>query len=171
MADTTTRTTTGRRSPTPAELAVWRSYIETAEAVRRTLGSDFQTTSGISPGDYGVLLALSEAPDHRLRSSELADVVGWERSRLSHHLRRMEERDLIARRSVDGDSRGAAVELTDTGASTFRRSSASHLRLVREVFVDAFTPEQLDAARVVTDALRQHLDARQVPAAPAVDDC
>lgn len=152
-----------RRSPTASELAIWREYVETSEAVRRTLGSDFQSTSGISPGDYGVMLSLSEAPEHRRRSSDLADLVGWERSRLSHHLRRMEERGLVTRSRDGSDNRGAWIALTEEGASTFRSSSAAHLRLVREVFIDAFTPEQLEAACIVTGALRHHLDSRRVP--------
>ncbi|SDO29882.1 DNA-binding transcriptional regulator, MarR family [Microbacterium sp. ru370.1] len=155
-----------RRSPNQDELTVWRDYVETSEAVKRSLAADFQATSGITPGDYGVLLALSEAPDRRLRSSELADVVGWERSRLSHHLRRMEERGLLARQRVDGDARGAAVELTADGAALFRKSSASHLRVVREVFIDAFTPEQLEAMHTATTALRQHLQGRSGSGCP-----
>jgi DNA-binding MarR family transcriptional regulator len=148
-----------RRSPNAAELAVWRTYIETAEEVRRSLASAFQETSGISPGDYSVMLALSEAPEKTLRSSDLAAVVGWERSRLSHHLRRMEERGLVLRGSVGGDARGAAVSLTTAGARTFRSSSAAHLRLVREVFVDAFTAEQLQHLHELTTTLRSHLDS------------
>jgi len=151
-----------KRSPNAAELAIWRDYVETSERVRRTLSTAFQETSGISPGDYSVMLALSEAPEKTLRSSDLAEVVGWERSRLSHHLRRMEERLLVLRSPVDGDARGAAVVLTDTGAQVFRRSSAPHLRLVRDVFIDAFTPEQLDFMRTITGALREHLDSVDV---------
>ncbi|MHA7287720.1 MarR family winged helix-turn-helix transcriptional regulator [Arthrobacter sp. MDT3-44] len=149
-----------KRSPTRDELAVWRDYIETSEAVKRALTADFQATSGMSPGDYGVMLALSEAPDRALRSSDLAETIGWERSRLSHHLRRMEDRQLITRHKVDGDSRGATITLTDAGADLFRRSSPSHLRVVREVFIDAFTPDQLDAMRTAVQALRTHLQNR-----------
>jgi DNA-binding MarR family transcriptional regulator len=148
-----------RRSPTASELSAWREYVETSEEVRRTLTAAFQETSGISPGDYAVMLALSEAPDRSLRSSDLAGVVGWERSRLSHHLRRMEERGLVARGPVGGDARGAAIELTDAGSQTFRSSSASHLRLVRAVFIDAFTPQQLETMRSLTTALHRHLDS------------
>ncbi|NQX26574.1 winged helix-turn-helix transcriptional regulator [Microbacteriaceae bacterium VKM Ac-2854] len=148
----------GRRSPNASELAIWREYVETSEQVRRTLSVSFQEMSGISPGDYSVMLALSEAPEKVLRSSDLATVVGWERSRLSHHLRRMQERGLVHRGPVGGDARGAAIELTEGGARIFRSSSAAHLRLVREVFVDAFTAEQLDAMRTLTTALRSHLD-------------
>jgi DNA-binding MarR family transcriptional regulator len=159
--------TPARRSPTADELAIWRDYLETSEAVRRMLAAGLQTSSGISPGDYSVMLALSEAPDRELRSSALADLCGWERSRLSHHLRRMEDRALVARRQADDDARSAIVVLTDAGARIFRSSSAAHLRLVREVFVDAFTPEQLEGVRTTTAALRRHVDERAAAAAPA----
>ncbi|PZE37789.1 MarR family winged helix-turn-helix transcriptional regulator [Curtobacterium sp. MCPF17_031] len=149
----------GKRSMRASELAVWRDYVETADRVKRTLAAAFQETSGISPGDYSVMLALSEAPDRTLRSSDLAVVVGWERSRLSHHLRRMEARQLVLRAAVGGDARGAAITLSPTGAGVFRSSSAAHLRVVRDVFVDAFTAEQLEDMRVLTAALHRHLDA------------
>jgi DNA-binding MarR family transcriptional regulator len=145
-----TQQRTGRRSPDANELTIWREYIETSEAVRRRLSTAFHEDSGISPGDYSVMLALSEAPDRTLRSSELADTVGWERSRLSHHLRRMQERQLVSRSAVGGDARGAAVQLTEVGAHTFRSSSAAHLRLVRTVFVDAFSTDELESLRRLT---------------------
>ncbi|WP_229995265.1 MULTISPECIES: MarR family winged helix-turn-helix transcriptional regulator [unclassified Arthrobacter] len=147
-----------RRSLTPDELAVWREYVETAEAIRQALATGLQATSGVSPGDYAVLLALSESEGHRLRSSTLAAGVGWERSRLSHHLGRMESRGLIRRRKSGNDSRGAEVELTDDGARTFRASSAPHLRLVRRFFIEALTPEDLEAVGKVAKSLRRHLN-------------
>jgi DNA-binding MarR family transcriptional regulator len=147
----------GRTLPTSEQLRVWRKFIETAEALRTRLSSRLQTESALSPGDYGVLLALSEADAHRLRSSELAVLVGWERSRLSHHLGRMERRGLIGREDCATDSRGAEVVLTTAGADAFRAASIPHLRAVRELFVDALTPEQLDAAGDVAAALSAHL--------------
>jgi DNA-binding MarR family transcriptional regulator len=155
-----------RRSPDGAELAVWREYIETSDDVRRTLAAAMQETSGLSSGDHAVLLALSEAVGRALRSSELAAAIGWERSRLSHHLRRMEHRGLVHRQPVGDDARGAAVELTEDGVRAFRAASAAHLRLVREVFVDAFTPEQLETMRTLTGTLRTHLQARSATADP-----
>lgn len=147
-----------RQSPTAAELAVWRDYVETAEVLRQALSTGLQATSGVSPGDYAVLLTLSEADDHRLRSSVLALQIGWERSRLSHHIGRMESRGLIRRHRSGNDSRGAEIELTDEGARIFRSSSAPHLRLVHQLFIEALTPEELEAAGVVATSLRRHLN-------------
>ena len=149
--------TTTRRLPTRDELRIWRDYIETADALRAVLGARLQSDSGLSSGDYTVLLALSEADANRLRSSALAAQIGWERSRLSHHLGRMERRGLIAREDCPTDNRGAEIVLTAAGADVFRDSNGPHLRAIREVFVDALTPEQIVAAGELASALRTHL--------------
>ena len=147
----------GRRSPTADELGIWREYVETSEDIRQAMAAGLQATSGVSPGDYAVLLALNEADEHRLRSSALAEGIGWERSRLSHHLGRMESRGLICRKKSGHDSRGAVVELTDEGARIFRASSAPHLRLIRQLFIEALTPDDLEDLGRIVGKLRQHL--------------
>jgi DNA-binding MarR family transcriptional regulator len=152
-----TRTTRRRVLPTTEELRIWRGFIETTEAVRAELGARLQAECGLSPGDYAVLLALSEAEGQRLRSSQLADDIGWERSRLSHHLGRMEKRGLIRREECRTDNRGAEVVLTTEGATAFRGATVPHLTAVRELFVDALTPEQVAAAGEIAAALRAKL--------------
>jgi len=141
------------------ELRVWRDFVETGDHLRSLLASRLQSESDLSTGDYAVLLALSEASGKRLRSSELAAHIDWERSRLSHHLGRMESRALIAREKCADDSRGSEVVLTEGGASQFRRASAPHLRAVQELFLDALTPELIGQVDELNRALRDHLDA------------
>lgn len=147
----------GHRRLTAEELRIWREYVETGEELRSRLAGRMQRESSLSPGDYQVLLALSEASGRRLRSSDLASTIGWERSRLSHHLGRMERRGLIRREECAEDSRGAEVVLSDAGANAFRRGSVPHLHAVRELFIDAFTPEQLAQLETLTGSLREHL--------------
>lgn len=146
-----------RRLPTKEQLGVWRNYIETAEDLRSLLASRMQAESSLSLGDYQVLLALAEHEGDNLRSSELAGKVGWERSRLSHHLGRMEKRGLIRREECAHDNRGAHVVLTDTGNQAFRAGSRPHLQAVQELFVAALSPEQLTQLDRITAALRARL--------------
>jgi DNA-binding MarR family transcriptional regulator len=146
-----------RRSPDSAQLRAWRSYVETSERVRSVVGSRLLEESGLSSADYSVLLALFDHDEQRMRSSQLAETIGWERSRLSHHLARMERRGLVGRAPSADDSRGAEVLLTEHGRTEFRAASASHLHAVREVFVDALTPAQLDALGSASEALAAHL--------------
>lgn len=146
-----------RHMPTAHELRIWRDFIETVGVLRAQLGSRLQSESSISTGDYQVLLALNEAKDWTLRASALADVIAWERSRLSHHLGRMEKRGLVARNKCPDDGHGVEVTMTDAGRETYRTASYPHLADIRELFVDAITPEQLDHTAELTAALRRHL--------------
>ena len=146
-----------RRRMDAEQLRTWRDYVETAEALASRLSSRLQSESGSSPGDCKVLLALREADGRRLRSSRLAEVVGWERSRLSHHLGRMERRGLVRRQASAEDPRGAEVVLTEDGADAFRRSSVPHLQAVEELFLAAYSPAELADVQRLTLVLRRHL--------------
>jgi DNA-binding MarR family transcriptional regulator len=146
-----------RRRLTARELATWRALVDTTAELRRILGAHLLQDSGLSPADYQVLLALGEADGKRLRSSELAAAIDWERSRLSHHLARMQRRGLIRRDDCATDSRGAEVSLTDEGASMFRGATAPHARAIKKHFADALTPEQFAALADVLQALQNHL--------------
>jgi DNA-binding MarR family transcriptional regulator len=146
-----------RTRMTSADLAVWRSLIDTTAELSRRLGAQLQRDSNLSPADYQVLLALSEANGRRLRSSELAEMIDWERSRLSHHLARMERRALIRRDECATDSRGAEVSLTAEGAEIFRGATLPHLRAIKSLFADALTPEQFQALAGILRSLHAHL--------------
>ncbi|GAB4058199.1 MarR family winged helix-turn-helix transcriptional regulator [Catellatospora paridis] len=159
MTHDTPRPRRARQLPTTEELRIWRDFIETADTLRSELTARLQSESSLSSGDYAVLLALNEAEGHRMRSSELAAHIDWERSRLSHHLGRMERRDLIRREECAADSRGAEIVLTPTGLQSFRQATVPHLRAVRELFVDALTHEQLIAAGDLAATLRARLSA------------
>ena len=139
------------------ELRVWRDFVETGDHLRALLASRLQSESDLSTGDYAVLLALSESSGRRMRSSELAAHIDWERSRLSHHLGRMESRGLIAREKCLDDSRGSEIVLTTTGASQFRSASAPHFRAIQELFLDALDPSLIEKVDEVTKALKEHL--------------
>ena len=149
-----------RQLPTKPELATWRAFTETTERLRSLLAARLQADTGLSPADYAVLLALHDADDNRLRSSRLAENVGWERSRLSHHLGRMEQRGLIDRQECSTDSRGAEIVLTAAGRDAFGGATVPHLRAIRELFVDALTPDQLNAVHDITVALQDQLAPR-----------
>jgi DNA-binding MarR family transcriptional regulator len=148
-----------RRRMSSDELAVWRSLVDTTDELRRLLSAQLAEDSQLSTGDYAVLLALSEAADRRLRSSELAATMDWERSRLSHHLGRMEKRGLIAREDCATDSRGAEVLMTDEGATAFRRATTPHTRAIKQHFADALSPAQFDALADVLRSINDHLIA------------
>jgi DNA-binding MarR family transcriptional regulator len=154
MAQVARSQQTVRRSPTAAELHAFRTFIEVTDELRSAFAARMQSESGVSSGDYAVLLALAEAKDRRMRSSDLAAQIGWERSRLSHHLGRMERRELIRREECLTDNRGAEIALAPAGARAYRQANVPHLHAIRELFIDVLTPEQLAAAQEIAEVLR-----------------
>jgi DNA-binding MarR family transcriptional regulator len=145
-----------RQRMTTRQLAVWRSLMDTTTELRRVLGAQLHQESDLSSADYQVLLALHEADGRRLRSSALAASIDWERSRLSHHLQRMERRALIRRDDCATDNRGAEISFTPDGADLFRRATAPHMRAVKKHFADALTLEQFEALAGILQSLRNH---------------
>jgi DNA-binding MarR family transcriptional regulator len=140
------------------EIIAWRGLLDVSGKLRRRLSQVFQDTAELSEGDFAVLVALTEAENRALRSSELADAIHWERSRLSHHLGRMQRRGLIHREPHPADSRGAVVELTGAGRKALSRAMGPHFRALKELFVDGLTGKQMRDLAKAMSALERHLD-------------
>lgn len=119
-----------------AEQHAWRSYLELQRRLGRRLARQLQQDSGLSEADFEVLVELSEAPGGRRRSFELCESMQWEKSRLSHHLTRMEKRGLVAREECRTDARGADVVLTRQGRRTIEQAAPLHVAEVRAAFID-----------------------------------
>lgn len=135
------------------EQRAWRGLLGMSARLDSQLGRALQQRSGLSHADYAVLVALSESPEGRLRAFELVGALEWEKSRLSHQLRRMEERALVARQDCPTDRRGAFVVLTPEGRSAIEAAAPSHVADVRRWFLDALSPAQLDALAEISEAV------------------
>lgn len=121
------------------------------------IARDLNADSGLSAPDYDVLSNLSEAEGHRLRVTELAARLQWSKSRLSHHLSRMEQRGLVSREDCSSDARGAVIVLSAEGLRTMEAAAPGHVDSVRRHFIDVLTPEQLEALRTISDTVVDHL--------------
>jgi DNA-binding MarR family transcriptional regulator len=139
------------------EQAAWRGLLRMQVQLHQRLSRALQREAGMSEADYGVLVELSEAPEERLRIFELGSYLQWEKSRLSHHLRRMEERGLVERQECESDRRGAFVVLTEHGRVAIQDAAPKHVAEVRRAFIDALTPRQLDQLQEITTEVLAHL--------------
>ncbi|MGD9704410.1 MAG: MarR family winged helix-turn-helix transcriptional regulator [Acidimicrobiia bacterium] len=127
------------------EERAWRSLQFMQMRLEGELARQLSADSGLSYPDYLVLVALTDHPDGRMRLFELAGVLGWEKSRLSHHVGRMAGRDLVTKEQCDSDRRGAYVIITKRGRTDIEAAAPGHAAAVRRLFVDRLTPSQLDA--------------------------
>lgn len=135
------------------EQRIWRQWIAVTTRLPSVLGQALQSAHGISLQDYEVFVALSEAPDGGMRVSALASFLGWERSRLSHHLSRMAKRGLIERRECTEDGRGAYVTLTSQGCELVRAAAPTHVESVRHYMLDALGDGQLEQLDAITSRM------------------
>jgi DNA-binding MarR family transcriptional regulator len=113
---------------TDDELALWHAWKRASELVRTRVAADITEATGLSDPDFGVLTRVVEIGGGRLRQNALAESMGFHRSRLSHHLSRMEERGLITRHQADG---GVEVVATPVGRAAVKQARPVHAAAVR----------------------------------------
>jgi DNA-binding MarR family transcriptional regulator len=142
------------------EQRAWRGYLAMQAQLQATLHRRLQADAGLSLADFDVLVALSDRADEPVRAGELAGLLQWEKSRLSHHLARMERRGLVAREDCPDDARGAFVVLTDAGRRAQEAAAPAHVAAVRELVFDGLAPEQVDALISVSDEVRARIAGR-----------
>ncbi len=138
------------------ERSAWRNFVIMELQLSATIGREL-AVDGLSNQDYSVLAELSERPDNQARLSELGCQLGWEKSRVSHHISRMETRGLVQRAKCPTDQRGWFVVLTDAGRQAIEAAAPGHVAVVRRHFIDLLSAEQLrtlnDIAETVLDNL------------------
>jgi DNA-binding MarR family transcriptional regulator len=117
-------------------MKAWRRYIIASRRLLEALDDDL-AAHDISMSDYEVLAQLSEAPDRRMRMSELADVAMISRSRLSHRIKVMEKAGWVKREACPIDKRGYFAVMTPKGWKAIVAAAPDHVASVRERFLDA----------------------------------
>jgi len=135
----------------------WRSFIAGSRRLGSRLDQDLKA-EGLSHDDYGVMVALSEADNDRLRMAELAEMSVESRSRLSHHITRLESRGLVERENCPSDRRGTWAILTPAGRLLLEAIAPAHVEGVRRYMLDHLTRDEL---RVIGEAFAR-IDAALV---------
>ena len=140
---------------TDEQQQIWRGYLTMVSRLQTAMHRQLQRDCELSLADYDVLVALSERGPQRM--NELGEVLGWEQSRVSHQVRRMRGRGLVARHGSDDDRRGATVELTADGLAALEAAAPGHADLVRSVVFDGLTAAQLRAFGSVIETVLERL--------------
>lgn len=122
----------------------WRAFLVAIAVIDDHLDAALRPFD-LDLGEYEILVKLSEAEGRALRMSELAQAVRQSRSRLTHTVARMEKKDLIHREACPDDKRGVIATLSDHGFDLLRRAAPTHVRSVRECFVDVVAPGDFEA--------------------------
>jgi DNA-binding MarR family transcriptional regulator len=138
----------------------WRGWLAVNAQLPAALHKQLQEDSGLSLPDFDVLVQLTDTQAGKVRILALAHALGWERSRLSHHLKRMEGRGLVKREDCPDDGRGAFVALTPAGRDAIERAAPEHARTVGDLVFGTLTQDEIDTLARFTDKVLDRLESR-----------
>ncbi|MCZ8517221.1 MarR family transcriptional regulator [Paenibacillus filicis] len=129
---------------TEEEMRIWHMWKGSFKSIFDRVVKDMSEHTGLSEGDFGVLDRLVQFGKGKLRQQELADSMDWDKSRLSHHLTRMEKRGLVMRKSLDKD-RGVHVIITSAGKSALDEARPIVSKAIRKHFLDQLTDQDIES--------------------------
>jgi DNA-binding MarR family transcriptional regulator len=136
------------RTLEPEQWELWNTWMQAQRLLARELDRGLQRAYGISKAEFSVLVTLHQVPGRRMRVGELAESLDWEKSRVSHLLTRMENRELVDRTESDPAGRRSGIGLTAKGRGAVEDAILGHADNIRRHFFDALTPEQAAAIHV-----------------------
>ncbi|MFW6694562.1 MarR family winged helix-turn-helix transcriptional regulator [Streptomyces sp. MAR4 CNX-425] len=142
---------------TAEEAAAWDGFIRMQEKLIGRLSRRVQADSAMSAADYTVLVKLTESGG-RIRFMDLAKLVEWEKSRMSHQVGRMVKRGLVAKEECPDDGRGAFIVATPAGHRAIEEAAPLHVEHVRRLFIDALTREDLAAVARISNRVLAHME-------------
>jgi DNA-binding MarR family transcriptional regulator len=146
---------------------MWRALRTMYQQLDSTLDRDLARDSGLSGADYALLVPLSESPQQWIRARELRTAVGWDRSRLAHQLRRMEQRGLVIRQDCPTDARGTIITLTASGRDAIERAAPAHAAAVRRYFIDQLHQDEVAALQAIADRVLKGLSQEPSDRSPS----
>ena len=150
----------------PEQQQTWFAWMRVMLRLSYELNRQLQADDDLSLPDYHVLNALADSPGRRLQLTALAARIGWERSRLSHHIQRMSARGLVRRAPSASDGRATDAVLTDEGYTALLAATPAHAAWVRTLFFDGLDPELLTPLRTALDQVHEQVLARGVLPSP-----
>jgi DNA-binding MarR family transcriptional regulator len=143
----------------PHEDRAWRAFMHAHHQLVAHLHRGLQR-SGLSGADYEVLAVLSAHDGGRMPARELCNALGWEKSRVSHQMRRMEKDGLIGREPNPDDARSTMVCLLPAGRAAIEKAAPGHVEDVRRNFIDLLTPAELKTLATLNERILHHLATR-----------
>ena len=145
---------------TAEQEATWFAYMRVALRLNYEVNRELQVDSDVSHQDFHVLNALADSPGQRLQLSDLAVRIGWERSRVSHQVLRMEARGLVERRPSTADARATDAVLTADGQAALARATPGHAALVKRMFFDGLDPALLPTLHQALEQIHEQILAQ-----------
>jgi DNA-binding MarR family transcriptional regulator len=147
---------------TAAEVDSWLSLVRLMTWLPWSIDQQLRHDSNLGMVEYQVLARLSNSPRRTLRMSQLADLVNSSLSRLSHLIKRLEERGLVRREPDPADGRFTNAILTEKGFQTLAEAAPGHVAHVRSLVIDVLSHEQLRRVGLAADRIMSRIDTSRI---------
>jgi len=151
---------------TDEEWVVWDSFYAMRRRLDRALELRLQSDSGVSAPEYEILVGLGRSSDRRSRVRDIAEQIGWEKSRVSHQVTRMERRGLVRRTECSSDARGTWVELTPDGRRAMLAATRGHTAAIKRYFTDVLAGDD-DVVRAFSQRVLDSIGGDASPDGPS----
>ena len=135
----------------------WRAFHKIGTSLLPHLGRQITNHSGISGAEYVVLVALSELPAPSVNLNRLATGLGWELSRMSHQVSRMEDAGLVKKTKNLEDSRCFDVSITVKGRKIAEVAIPLQSREINHCFSEVLTQTQMKSLIEISEAISNHM--------------
>jgi DNA-binding MarR family transcriptional regulator len=136
-----------------ARNSLWRLFLTAQVKLLDRIEARF-SNAGLPPMEwYDVLLTLKQAPDHRVRLSDLADQVLLSRSNLTRLVDRLEKAELLRREPCPSDRRGTFAVLTEAGLAMQQKMWVVYAQEIAELFGKHLNNQELKVMQRVLNRM------------------
>jgi DNA-binding MarR family transcriptional regulator len=137
--------------------AAWTRFQRMHARLTDRLNREIARETGLSQADFEILCALIQQPDTPVRALALRCGIEWEKSRLSHQLRRMEQRGLVTREVCEEDNRSILIRITPAGRVLAEAARHLYDHALTQYVTDSLTPDQIDVLDEITESILTQL--------------
>ena len=138
------------------EFAAWRGMLEAHARVTQQLDAQMHAEHGLSLSAYEVLMFLADAPEHRMRMSEIAEAILLSRSGGTRVVDRLVDQGYLTRRADTTDGRGLYAQLTNAGLEMVNAARCTHHQGIRRFFLEHLTTTDQITLGDVWTRLQRH---------------
>lgn len=145
---------------TQRQREIWASYQQMRVRLAGRINRELSQKTGLSEADFEILSALIQSRNESVRALALRCGLEWEKSRLSHQLRRMEQRGLVIRQECIEDNRGTVIRITEHGRELATHAQQHYENAIQTYLTSVLTPEQMDALHDISETILASLHAQ-----------
>ena len=142
-----------------AQDELWQNFYFVNKHLERSIERELQATAEISSADFEILVALGNSPTGHLLGKEIARFTGWEKSRISHQLKRMIARGLVLKGVCSTDARSSSVQISPQGEKSLKIAIKSYNKVVTDMHKGLINSTEEATLARVSRKLRKSIES------------